>query len=108
MNYLNPKQIDNIEIIIIPLVLIASLIDLYLDIKNRIYFTTIFIIATGVVQIVAIIALCYYNFKSIDKKNFDLLWERSKNIRFSGFIMLLMPSIKCILKSQQFEKKIKS
>lgn len=105
----NSKQIDfHIEIIVITLFLIASFIDLYRDIKNRQYSTAILIIVAGVVEIVTIIALFYFNFESIDKANINLLWERSKNIRISGLIMILMPSIKSILKSQRFEKKVNS
>ncbi len=105
VNSSNSKQMDShIGIIVIILFLFAFSLDLYLDIKNRLYKTAILIIFVDVVGIAAFIALCYFNFKSIDKSNTELLWERAENIRISGLIMLLMPSIKSILKSQRFEK----
>lgn len=100
------KQIDfNIEITIFLLFLFAFLLDLYLDVKSRQYSTAKFIIITDVIEVIAFIALCYFNIKSIDKANNELLWKRSENIRLVGLILILIQFIKSILKSQRFEKK---
>lgn len=102
VNDSDSKQIDiHLEMIIIILFFIAFSMELYQDIKSRKYSTAIPIIVVDVVQIVALIVLCYYNYKSIDKVNNDLLWERMENMRHSGFIMILMSSIRIILKSQR-------
>lgn len=99
------KQMDfYIEITVIILFLLAFAIELYLDIKNRKYTISILIIIADIIKIVAFIALCYFNYKSIDEANSELLWERAENIRILGLIVILMPSIKSILKNQRLEK----
>jgi quinol-cytochrome oxidoreductase complex cytochrome b subunit len=103
------EQINfNIKITIFILLLFAFLLDLYFDVKSRQYSTAKFIIITDVIEVIAFIALCYLNFKSIDKANIELLWERSKNIRLVCLVLVLMQFIKNILKSQRFEKNINS
>ena len=105
INNTKSRQMNfHIEIIIIILFLFAILLDLCSDVKSRKYSTTMFIIIADVVEIITLIALCYLHFKSVDKTNTELLWERAKNIRHVGLILILIPSIKSILKSQRFEK----
>lgn len=109
VNDSDSKQIDiHLEMIIITLFFIAISMELYQDIKSRKYSTAILIIVVDVIQIVAFIALCYFNYKSIDKANNDLLWKKAENMRHSAYIMILMPSIRMVLKSQRFEKNITS
>jgi hypothetical protein len=84
--------------------LFLILLDLYFDVKSKQYSTSKFIITADVVEVIAFIALCYLEFKNIEKTNNKLLWERAENIRHVGLIFILMPSIKSILKSQRFEK----
>ncbi len=104
---LNSKQMDfYIGIIVIILFFLAYSIDLYRDIKHRQYSTAILIIVVEIAEIVAFIALCYTNFEDIDKTNIELLWERQRNIRNIGLIMLLLLSIKSILKNPKFDKNI--
>ena len=94
-----------VEIIIVLLLLFAFILDLYLDVKNMDYSTSKLIILADVVVIIALIALCYFHFKSVDKTNTELLWERAENIRHIGLIIVLIPSIKSILKDQRYEIK---
>ena len=97
---------SHIGIIVILLFLLAYSIDLYQDINNRHYSTAKFIIVINIAEIVAFIALCYVDFKGIDKTNMELLWKRDRTIRTIGFIMILLTHIKSILKSPKFDKNI--
>lgn len=93
----------SIGIIIVILILVVILLDLYKDIKNRKYSTANLIMIANIVEIIVFIALCYLHIKNVDKTNIELLWERAKNIKSLGLIMIFISVIKSILKSQRFE-----
>lgn len=93
----------SIGIIIVILILVVILLGLYKDIKNRKYSTANLIMIANIVEIIVFIALCYLHIKNVDKTNIELLWERAKNIKSLGLIMIFISVIKSILKSQRFE-----
>lgn len=96
---------SDIWIIVILFILLSQVIDLYLEIINKQYFTVKFIVVIEFIEIILFIFLCYFLLKKIDETNFELLWQRESHIRHINLIIIIMSLIKSILKSQRFEKK---
>lgn len=101
---LTAKEENYFAIILSVLFFIYFAINLYKDITNIQYSTAIFIIVVDVIEIVALIALCYLYFKNYDKTNVDIIWKRKNNIQICTFFLLGMLPIKSMLKNQKLKK----
>ncbi len=102
--YLAMNQLNYLEIIISVLFFLYFTTCLYMDITKMQYSTSILIIVVDVINIIALIILCYLYFKNYDKTNMDALWNRKTNIQTCAFLLILMVPIKYILENQRFKK----
>lgn len=102
--YLAMNQLNYLEIIISVLFFLYFTTCLYMDITKMQYSTSILIIVVEVINIIALIILCYLYFKNYDKTNMDALWNRKTNIQTCAFLLILMVPIKYILENQRFKK----
>jgi|GEM_PF-4994722 hypothetical protein len=93
-------------IVIITICLIAMLVYLFMDIKDKRYSTKKYIIITDVVELIAYLAICYFGLEPIDSSNIDLFVKREGDFILISLVMVLMMALKSILKSQRFKKNV--
>ena len=96
--------INQLEIIAGVLVFLYFGISLYMDITNRLYTTSKFIILVDLINIILLIILCFLYFNNYDKTNMDALWNRKISIQRCASLLILMVPIKYILENQKFKK----
>lgn len=56
------------------------------------------------IRIMALIALCYLYFKSYEKENSEVIWNRKTSIQTLARLLITTAPIKYILESKKFEK----
>lgn len=98
------RQTNYYPVIVSISLFIYFAVNLYRDITNRHYSTSIFIIIIDVLQIVVFMLLCYLYFMYYDETNVDILWSRKINIQRAFSFIILMVPVKFLLESQRFKK----
>jgi hypothetical protein len=106
INYIYPIISDfYVVIIMYSSFFILFIVELFQDIKDRIYSTSILILIVDILKMIALIVLCYFAFQSYEKASIDLLINRTIYVKISGAFMVGMISIKSLLESKQRNRK---
>lgn len=100
------KEAKSIVIIILSiLVFIDIIFDIYSDITKKQFTTTVYIVLTDIIEIVAFAVLCYLSFTSYDAANVEVLFKRIYAHEMAVIFFLCAILIRNFLRSQRFMKK---
>lgn len=91
-------------IVVILLFFISLMIQVYLDIRYKEYTTSTFIFIADIVQLLALLLLCYFEFRSIDVNDFNALWDRSRYISYCRYVATSAILARSFLQSEKYNK----
>lgn len=96
---------DIVTIIVGLLVFILMIFEIYDDINDKQFTTTVYIVLADIIQLIAFIVVGYYSFKSYDKDNLEVILNRRSEFGIlSGLFYLGARFVRDYLKSQKFMK----
>jgi hypothetical protein len=110
-----PKIIDlipSVEVkfvvvsILASLTLIFMIIETYQDITKKQFTTTVFIVLSDIIQIVAFLVLGYLSFRSYDVINIEAVLTKNDARMLAIMLIFGANLVRTFLKSQRFEKKL--